>query len=85
MKTLQRSAIAVVAAIVIALGGGAASAPATTPHSVQIACKRAIIGGKSKCIAAGQFCAHAQEHDYNRYGYTCSKRDRNGRYHLKKL
>jgi hypothetical protein len=46
------------------------------------ACQSARIGGRSRCIAAGQFCARASQRDYRRYGYSCSKRDRNGRYHL---
>jgi hypothetical protein len=48
------------------------------------ACTHATIEGQSKCIARGQFCAHNSraERDYRKYGFTCSKRDRNGRYHL---
>lgn len=49
----------------------------------QAACKRATIGGQSRCIARGQFCARQYERDYNRYGYSCSNRDRNGRWHLR--
>jgi hypothetical protein len=47
-----------------------------------IACTKATIGGQSKCIARGQFCARAHQRDYKRYGLSCSKRDANGRYHL---
>jgi hypothetical protein len=46
------------------------------------ACTQARIGGQSKCIARGQFCARANQRDYLRYGLSCSKLDVNGRYHL---
>ncbi|MDO8187359.1 hypothetical protein Q5424_21920 [Conexibacter sp. JD483] len=81
----MKKLLAAAAAATLAFG-------AATPSSVlagndapqaQIACKRATIGGQSRCIAAGQFCARAYERDYNRYGYSCSNRDRNGRYHLR--
>ena len=63
-----------------------AAAPAVTPaaagHVTAIACKSATIGGASKCIARGQFCARAHASQYRRYGLSCTKRDVNGRYHL---
>lgn len=69
--------------------GGCALAASTAPIGVaqaspgaQIACVHARIGGQSKCIARGQYCARRYERQYERYGFTCSKRDRNGRYHL---
>jgi hypothetical protein len=76
---------ALVAALTLALGIGytAPVGSAATP-SAQISCKYAKIGGKTKCIAAGQFCARANQKDYLKYGYSCSKIDANGRYHLKK-
>jgi hypothetical protein len=48
------------------------------------ACKPAVIEGKHKCIARGQFCRHTKKanRDYHKYGYHCGKKDRNGRYHL---
>jgi hypothetical protein len=86
MVRIRNKHIAVViAALALALAVGLAPASnASTAPQAQIACKKAKIGGARKCIAAGQFCARAHESDYNRYGYTCSKRDKNGRYHLKK-
>lgn len=80
----MRKLIAAAAAAVVALGAGAAPAAVAGPAAPQahIACKQARIGGQSKCIAAGQFCARAYQRDYLRYGYSCSKRDRNGHYHL---
>jgi hypothetical protein len=47
--------------------------------------KHAVIDGSVKCIAAGQFCKRSAQRDYRRYGYSCSNRDRNGRYHLRRL
>lgn len=83
--TRNKHIAAIFAAFVLALGlGAAAPAFAADSPTAQIACKRATIGGVRKCIAAGQFCARRYESDYNRYGYTCSKRDKNGRYHLKR-
>jgi hypothetical protein len=69
---------------VAALTGGAVLAPgaADGAYTAHAACKSAKIGGKSKCIARGQFCARAHAKDYRRYGLSCTKKDRNGRYHL---
>lgn len=75
----------------LAAAGLFAVAPATSPalaaaeHGpvAQIACKKATIGGQSRCIARGQFCARRYERDYRRYGFSCSKKDRNGRWHLR--
>ena len=74
-------------AVAVSVAALVAVAPATAPASstdaqAQIACQNAVIGGKRKCIARGQYCARRHQRDYRRYGYSCSKRDRNGRYHL---
>jgi hypothetical protein len=58
---------------------------ATAAPQAHVACSYAKIGGQRRCIAAGQFCARSYQRDYKRYGYSCSKRDRNGRYHLVRL
>jgi hypothetical protein len=77
-----------VAVVAVSLGlGGLASLPVVSqakPISpvASIACKHARIGGQSKCIARGQYCARRYERDYERYGYHCTKRDYRGRYHL---
>jgi len=79
---------AVLAAALVAGGPGVGIASATAgvqraPSPVaQVACVRAKIGGKHKCIARGQYCARRYERQYERYGFTCSKRDRRGRWHL---
>jgi hypothetical protein len=62
-----------------------AAAPAASPASAPVAhssCTYARIDGQSKCIARGQFCKRSAQRDYRRYGFSCSKLDRNGRYHL---
>lgn len=89
--TRNKHVAALIAVIALGIGfvspsaSASASVSAGTPSVQSAACKKAKIGGKKKCIAAGQFCARKHERDYNKYGYTCSKRDKNGRYHLKKL
>ncbi len=64
------------------LGAAPVVAPAK-PASPVITCKQAIIGGQSKCIARGQYCARSHASDYRRYGLSCTKQDVNGRYHLR--
>lgn len=58
------------------------AAPTSNEPVAQIACKRATIGGQSRCIARGQYCAKRYERDYRKYGYSCSKKDSRGRWHL---
>jgi hypothetical protein len=69
----------------LSLAAVPAAAPATTAKraSPVITCTRAIIGGQSKCIARGQYCARAHARDYQRHGLSCTKRDARGRYHLR--
>lgn len=74
----------VVTAMVAAAPATAATADShPSGPAATIACKHAKIGGKSKCIARGQYCARRYERDYERYGLHCTKRDANGRYHLR--
>jgi hypothetical protein len=76
-----------IAAVVAALGlvaAAPAAAPAS-PHNGPVAhaaCSQATIGGQSKCIARGQFCARRYQRDYLRYGLSCSKLDSRGNWHL---
>jgi hypothetical protein len=77
----MRTRLAVLIAALSLLGALPASAQSPTAHA---ACTPATINGAHKCIAASQFCqrnARAMR-DYRRYGYKCTKRDANGRYHL---
>jgi hypothetical protein len=76
--------------LAVLLAVGAASAlPVGLPAAAhgdliaQAACSNARIGGQSKCIGRGQYCARRYQRDYKRYGLSCSKVDRNGRYHLR--
>lgn len=77
MRRLIASLLTVFALGVAAPVGSAAGYP-----SAQSACTHAVIGGRSKCIARGQFCARRYASQYRRYGFSCTRRDRNGRYHL---
>ena len=80
----NRTIAALVAAAFI--GGvpaaSSASPSASTGAPAHASCKNATIGGHHKCIARGQYCSRSHQRDYQRYGYSCSKRDRNGRYHM---
>jgi hypothetical protein len=49
---------------------------------VTTSCRYARIGPAIKCIAAGQYCSRRYQLSYLRYGYSCSKLDYRGRYHL---
>jgi curli biogenesis system outer membrane secretion channel CsgG len=81
---MRKRTIALIAAAAF-IGGvpaGAAAASSTSGATAHASCKSATIGGHHKCIARGQYCARSHQRDYRRYGYSCSRRDRNGRYHL---
>lgn len=86
---MLRRFAAVLAATAVAVGAPVAETAAATARQptaapiAQAACVHAKIGGKRKCIARGQYCARRYERDYERYGFTCSKRDRRGRWHLR--
>jgi len=89
---MRRRLTAALAATAIALsvpiaGTAGATAQQQQQHAAapiaQAACIHARIGGKRKCIARGQYCARRYERDYERHGFTCSKRDRRGRWHLR--
>jgi hypothetical protein len=77
----RRLAIAATALGLLVAAPAAATADGPVAHA---ACQKARIQGNSKCIARGQFCAHNSraERDYRRYGFTCSKRDARGNWHL---
>lgn len=63
-----------------------AAAPATNRPNGQpvghVACTYARIGGRSKCIARGQYCQRRYARQYLRYELSCTKLDAHGRYHL---
>jgi hypothetical protein len=82
MSVRSRLVGSVVALGLLACVPVAANASPAKPAAITT-CKRAIIGGQSKCIARGQFCAKGHARDYVRYGLSCTNRDVNGRYHLR--
>jgi hypothetical protein len=89
MRMKHRAALLLAA---LALGAPVIAPPAvnaTISGPTAIAAKacgsgytHAVIGGAEKCLRRGQFCAHAYDRQYKRYGFRCIKRDRRGNYHL---
>jgi hypothetical protein len=81
---MRRHVVALLAASSLAgLAAPAVAAPGPQgPVTAHAACSRATIGGQSKCIARGQYCARAYARDYRRYGLSCTGVDVRGRYHL---
>jgi len=65
------ASLAVATALLFGLGatGSTAQPIATTAcvHDVS-----ATIGGKHKCLGAGEYCATRYEPQYERYGFVCS-------------
>jgi hypothetical protein len=45
-------------------------------------CVYGKIGGVRKCLRAGEYCARRYRSQYPRYGFSCSKRDDRGDWHL---
>lgn len=76
----------VAVAFALAASAGTPAALATTAQAKHEAaaasCVYGKIGGKTKCLRRGEFCAHRDRQQYRRYGFFCGKRDRNGDYHL---
>lgn len=52
------------------------------PQQAAAACKKAKVGGQTKCLGRGQFCAPRYQSDYRRAGFRCAP-DGNGRNRLK--
>jgi hypothetical protein len=79
---MKKHLIALAAACALAAAAPAA-APAAGPEA-HASCSYAKIEGQTKCIARGQFCKRTRRAmaDYRKHGLSCTKRDRNGRYHL---
>jgi hypothetical protein len=71
--------------VALALTGGVSADSHAATALTSKSCARgthAVISGAHKCLMRGQFCAHAQDRTYRRYGFRCTKTDYNGRYHL---
>ena len=65
---LVGSAATVAAAKVESPGG---AAPQSSSATCRGGSKRAVIGGKVKCLRAGQGCAARYQAAYKKYGFTC--------------
>jgi hypothetical protein len=75
----RRIALLLTALALVAWPAAAAPAqPWAGPHAVaaktcSAGYRHAVISGAEKCLRAGQFCAHASDKQYRRYGYRCIK------------
>jgi len=80
----RRAAITAILASLSLVAASPGATQASQPATAHAACEQAVILGKHKCIAKGQYCTHSKKanRDYHKYGYHCGKRDKNGRYHL---
>jgi hypothetical protein len=69
--------LVVLAVAAVAATGAPAQPPAYGTKAVAKSCssgfKHAVIGGAQKCLRAGEFCSHAHDSQYRRYGYRCIK------------
>lgn len=76
------------AATLTAIVAGVVAFPAVAPNSPTVdtaaaaACTKARVGGATKCLGPGQFCAVRNQRDYRRAGYVCA-RGSDGRYRLR--
>jgi hypothetical protein len=54
--------------------------PVVPPTAVAKTCsagfKHAVVNSSEQCLRRGQFCAHAADRQYRRYGFRCTKFDR---------
>ena len=62
----------------------AESLASNTGHAGAASCVYGRIGGVSKCLRAGEYCARRYQNQYRRYGFTCNKLDYLGRWHLER-
>lgn len=72
---MKRMLLTAVAALTIAMPSGATAHSATASK----VCHRGVpaqIGGQSKCLQAGEYCATRYERQYKRHGFECSTRYR---------
>jgi hypothetical protein len=73
MPTASPKAVGAILALFLALAG----TPSEAQPVARAACTRdvsATIGGKHKCLGAGEYCATRYERQYERYGFECSTR-----------
>jgi hypothetical protein len=70
-------------ATVVGIPASAANAPIViVAKTCSASYVHAVIGGNQKCLRRGEFCAHAYVRQYRHYGFSCTKIDAGGRYHL---
>lgn len=76
-------------AVAVAVAAPVSQSPAANQAPVAVQAKscsagytHAVINGAHKCLRRGQYCAHAADRQYHRYGYHCHKRDARGSFHL---
>jgi hypothetical protein len=71
------TAVALVGSVVTAAGGNVNSPGGAGPRRGLAACqpgsKRAVVGGKVKCLRVGQACAARYQAAYKKHGFTCVK------------
>jgi len=74
------------AAVALALACGVPASAASTPAHAARSCSagfvKGTIGGREKCLHAGEFCNHRYASQYPRYGFHCVRRSRGNYYYL---
>ena len=70
--------------------GGIVTAAVAAPaagavHAQAASCVYGRIGGRRKCLRAGEYCARRYQRQYIHYGFTCNKLDYRGDWHLERL
>ena len=85
MRSLHIRPVGLLAALALLGAAPAVSiATGTGPDAVSAkTCHHGTIAGHGKRLCTGQRCARRYKRQYRRYGFSCSKRDRRGRYHLR--
>ena len=76
----MRQRILVLCVAFVAAAGAGAVAPTTTASAALAKTCRAgyvhaVIQGEEKCLHAGEFCRHALDRVYRRYGFRCIRYD----------
>ena len=86
---MRRRLAALACACLLTIGATGTVTHAAAPAPQAVVAKtcsagftHAVINHQQKCLRRGEFCAHRYRKQYQRYGYDCTKRDRNGAYHL---
>jgi hypothetical protein len=82
---MNRRLVAILVVLCCGVGGQAAVEVASASPPAQAAsCTYARIGGATKCLEPGEYCARRYQSQYRRHGFTCSKLDRRGDWHLER-